>query len=187
MIRSVLPVDLRVQGRDGRLRVWVRPLSARQQLRYERDVERAAKADDDLLALLEIYLVTLREQIDRVETEGEDWAPYPDGDAARIEWLDALGTNAVHALMLATIQRLEEGDDGLGESMNTPRSPRREGSSATSAPTTSGLNGDAASRSLIPCSAPSETLWSRVARWIWRCLPGTGARSRTADSSTTAR
>ena len=85
MIRSVLPVDLRVQGRDGRLRVWVRPLSARQQLRYERDVERAAKADDDLLALLEIYLVTLREQIDRVETEGEDWAPYPDDDAARIE------------------------------------------------------------------------------------------------------
>jgi hypothetical protein len=185
MIRTAVPVTLRIRGRDGQCVVWLRPMSAREQMVYDRELRRSLSDEEHAHeSMLELYLSTVLAQLDRVEIEGDDWPALP--DEGRDEWLDALGIDAVLALLEVCVQRLEAEDDRLGKPMSGPRSRLLADSSATSAPTTSEQNGAAESRSVIPLSAPRETLLMRLARSIWRWLTGTGTPSRTGSSSTPA-
>lgn len=182
MINVTVPVDITIRGRDGRCRVWVRPMTAREQMRYDRDLRRAVQAEEDASTqMLELYIATLVVHIVRVDVEGEDFAPYP--PAGRDAWIDGLGIEAITTMVEVCVQRME--DDRLGKSTSGRPSPLPAECSVTDAPMKSAPSGDAGRSSLTPSSARSGTLLSRLARWIWKWLTGTGTPSKTASYSKT--
>jgi hypothetical protein len=111
-MRHAVPVTLHIRGRDGSCRVWVYPLTGREELRLDRALQAAAASEDPDAATYEVALSTCAGAVARVEPEGEDFPPLPDGVGGREDWLDALGAVPVYTLLGALRPRMEDRDLG---------------------------------------------------------------------------
>lgn len=181
MIRTAVPVTLRIVGRDGECVVFVRPLSAREEALHDRELRRSmALPEDEIeLALVDLYARTVGPQIDRVESTSEDFPPFEGADP--VQWADSLGREALGTLVRATVQRLDDGEsDRLGKSTSGLHRPRLADSAATSAATTPEPSAGAPNPSLIQRYERSE-LPSERASWISRWLTGIGRLWRMAS------
>jgi len=110
--------EFELRGADGSAKVWLQPLSAREEAVFNRKLRTALKADeaegeDSNYTADDFLLRAVAARIDRVEVEG-DGIPAPEGEDYEA-WIDMMGGAVVGALSMTIRSKIEERHD-LGKS-----------------------------------------------------------------------